>query len=221
MYKKIFIVLLAIIFLCSCSTDSSQITSQYDNFQSCNTDTLPMLSQCDHSQYCLDNIDVIYKQGENYKILSNEEVTIFYYSIKDDNGNIIDAGYHNYRGSFDIYEKGEFLTLDYGYGSNIWYERYYDLSNGRISRFFERPIQISNELVAYFMVRDFDDAIVLVIQNVFDQSNYYKEITRDFSDFVLKDHVEAEFLEDDTKLKISYWIKPDDQKVTEIIDLRK
>lgn len=80
MYKKIFIVLLAIIFLCSCSTDSSQITSQYDNFQSCNTDTLPILSQCDHSQYCLDNIDVIYKQGENYKILSNEEVTIFYYS---------------------------------------------------------------------------------------------------------------------------------------------
>lgn len=221
MYKKIFIVLLAIIFLCSCSTDSSQITSQYDNFQSCNTDTLPILSQCDHSQYCLDNIDVIYKQGENYKILSNEEVTIFYYSIKDDNGNIIDAGYHNYRGSFDIYEKGEFLTLDYGYGSNIWYERYYDLSNGRISRFFERSIQISNELVAYFMVRDFDDAIVLVIQNVFDQSNYYKEITRDFSDFVLKDYVEAEFLEDDTKLKISYWIKPDDQKVTEIIDLRK
>lgn len=218
MYKKIWIVLLFLIFLCSCSADTSPNTSQYDNSQSCSTDTASISSQYDDSQYCLDNIDVICKQDKNYTILSNEEATIFYYSIKDNNGDIIDAGYHNYRGSFDIYKNGKFLTLDYGYGGNAWHARYYDLSNGRISRFFERPIQISNELVAYFTLRDLDNAIVLVIQNMFDPNTYYKEIVRDFSDFVFKDEVEAEFLENDTKLKISYWIKPDNQKITEIID---
>ena len=219
MYKKICMLLLGVIFLCSCSTSTSQTTSQDDTSQLTSIDTTQTLSQQEYSKYYLSDIDVLYKQDKNYKILSNEDVTIFYYIVTDDEGYIIDTGYHDYRGSFDIYQKGKFLTLDYGYGGNSWHERYYDVSNGRVSRFFERPIQVSNELVAYFTFRDSDNAIVLVVQNMFDRSTYYQEITRDFSDFVFKDEAEAEFLENDTKLKISYWTKPNDQKVTEIIDL--
>ena len=202
--KKIcsLLLLFLLFFLCSCGTDSVVLVSEYDN-----------------SQNCLENVNFFYKQDKNYEILSNKEQTIFYYVIKDDNGYIIDEGYHNERGSFDINQNDEFLTMNYGYGGNVWYDRYYDISNGRVSRFFERPIQNSNELVAYFVVQNSDNSIVLVIQNKFDKSDYYKEIRRDFSDFVIKDEVKTDFLENNTKLKISYWIKPDNKQITEIIDL--
>ena len=54
---------------------------------------------------------------------------------------------------------------------------------------------------------------------MFDPKIYYKEIRRDFSDFVIKKQCSAEFLENNSKLKITYWIKPNDDKVTEIIVL--
>lgn len=163
-------------------------------------------------------IDTNIKQGKNYKILSNEEMTAFHYYVKDNNGYIIDEGYHDARGSFDMDQKGDFVTLNYGYGGNSWQERYYDVSNGQVSRFFERPIQRSDELVAYFSVNH-SDQIILVVQNIFDPNKYYKEIIRDFSDHVIKDEAKAAFSENNTKLEISYWAGPDHEWVSEIIDL--
>lgn len=235
MYKKICMILLVMLLLCSCSADTSQTTPENTNSpstentssQSTENASSPstsieiesVLSQQETPHYCLQDLDVILKQDKNFKIYTNEEHTTFSYYIRDDSGYLMDSGYHDYRGSFDIYQKGDFLTLDYGFGGNSWHERYYDVSNGRVSRFFERPVESSNELVAYFTFRDSDNAIVLVIQNVFDRNTYYKEIERDFSDFVFKIAAEGEFLENDTKLKLTYWRKPDDQEVTEIIDL--
>ncbi len=171
-----------------------------------------------YANYSLKDIDTLYKKDKNYEILSNKDLTVFEYTITDNNGYVMDFGYHNYRGSFDIAQENNFLILNYGFGGNSWYERYYDVSNGEVSRFFERPVQTSNNLVAYFTVKE-DTTIVLVIQNIFDSNVFYKEIKRDFSDFVIKDKVKVEFLDNDTKLKISYWIKPDNEMITEIIDL--
>lgn len=202
MYKRICILLFIFIFLCSCNTANNKYQSEHGTLDN-----------------CLDGIDIVYKQDKNYKILSNEEHTIFHYLIRDDSGYIVDEGYHNQRGSFDIHQNGELLTMNYGYGGNVFYERYYDIANGTISRFFENPIASSNELVAYFIVKDSNKGIVLIIQNKFDPKIYYKEIVREFSDFVIKDIVEADFLENNTKIRISYWLKPNDEKVTEVIEL--
>ena len=160
----------------------------------------------------------VYKQDKNYEILSDDDLTAFHYFVKDHNGYMIDEGYHDARGSFDIDQKGTFVILDYGYGGNARLQRYYDVSNGRVSRFFERPVASSGELVAYFSVNG-DDQIVLVVQNMFDPDKYYKEIIRDFSDFVLKDEAKAAFSENNTKLSIAYWTGPDNEWVSEMIDL--
>jgi len=171
------------------------------------------------TQVQLNDINVTYKQGDNYIIYTNEEpATIFEYIIKDDDGHIMDSGYHNYRGSFDIFEKDNLLVMNYGMGGNSWYERYYDTTSGRISRFFERPVASSDELVAYF-ITDKDNEITLIVQNIFNPNEYHKEIRKNFSDYAIKNQATAEFTEDNAKLKLTYWTKPDNQKVTETIDL--
>lgn len=170
------------------------------------------------SNYSLNDIDTLYKKDKNYEILSNKNLTVFEYTIRDNNSDVMDFGYHDYRGSFDIIQENDFLTLNYGWGGSSWYERYYDVSNGRVSRFFARPAGNSNDLVAYFAFKE-DHTLVLVIQDIFDSNVFYKEIKRDFSDFVIKIKTEAEFFDNDTKLRITYWINPDNEEVTEIIDL--
>lgn len=172
-----------------------------------------------NTEYQLSDLNVTYKEDDNYIIYTNEETaTIFKYIVKDDDGQIIDSGYHDHRGNFDIFEKDNLLVMNYGTGGNSWYERYYDTTNGRVSRFFERPAASSDELVAYF-ITDKDNEITLVVQNIFNPDDYYKEIRKNFSDYVIKNQVTAEFSKDNAKLKLTYWTNPDNQEVTETIDL--
>ena len=213
--KKVFLLFLALLCLCACNKG-------LDNDSNISIDkasSSKAMLQSNTIQDYLNDMDTVYKQGANYIVLSDVSSYNFYYYIKDNDGYIIDEGYHGYRGSFDIIQENNFVTLNYGYGGNAWFERYYDISNGRVSRFFERPIQNNDELVAFFTVNSVNDAIVLIIQNKFDPDVYYKEVVRDFSDFVIKNEVNAEFIDNNTKLKITYWSKPDNEEITETIPL--
>jgi hypothetical protein len=170
----------------------------------------------------LDSLDLPYQQDENFEIFTDESCTGFFYYVKDNNGNVMDQGYHGWRGSFGLeFNQGGILMLEYGLGGtpSQWQRRYYDVSNGRVSRFFSKPMQTHDELVAYFTWKEEDGDLVLVIQNMFDPSVYYKEVERDFSLYVYTMPSTAEFLDNGTKLSITYWLKPDDKEVTEIIDL--
>ena len=167
----------------------------------------------------MSTLNLTCERGENYVILSDEAKIAFRYYVMDNQGNIMDEGYHSGRGGFGFETTDEFLVLHYGFGSPVWQKRYYDVSNGRVSRFFSKPVQTHGELVAYFIKKDESLDWVLVIQNMFDPAVYYKEIIRDFSLYVYTAPSTAEFLDDGKKLSITYWLKPDDREVTEIIDL--
>ena len=96
-------------------------------------------------------------------------------------GNLLDQGYHGWRGSFGLsFNEDGILVLNYGSGGSppLWSERYYDVTNGRISRFFfNPPVQSHSNLVVYFEAKEeYDGDIVLIIQNMFDPSLYYKEV---------------------------------------------
>jgi len=167
----------------------------------------------------MSTLNLTCERGENYEILSDGAKSEFHYYVMDDYGNVMDEGYHDWLGSFNFSTKDGLLELDYGFGSMFWQKRYYDVSNGRVSRFFSKPVQTHGELVAYFTTKDESLDWVLVIQNMFDPAVYYKEIIRDFSLYVYTAPSTAEFLDDGKKLSITYWLKPDDREVTEIIDL--
>lgn len=164
----------------------------------------------------LSTLEIPYKSGENYEIYTDEVRMHYHYMVKDKYGYLLDEGYTNFR-ALDFYEKNGLLVL-YRSGDLVSYsERYYDISNSRISRFFWSPVAMSDKLVAYFVSQD-DGQYKLIVQDIFDPSVYYTEIQRDFSDFVFKDNkYKGEFLNNNTKLKITYPVKDKEETVTEEI----
>lgn len=166
----------------------------------------------------LSTINIPYKAGENYEIYTDETQMYFCYKVKDDSGDLLDEGYTNFRG-LDIYQKNGLLVL-YRSGSSVSYsERYYDVSAGRVSQFFSRPVAMSDKLVAFF-TSDRSGQIKLIVQDIFDRSVYYTEIQRDFSDFVFKDNkYKGEFIDNNTKLRITYPVGYNGETITEDISL--
>lgn len=160
---------------------------------------------------------VVYKAGENFVIYTNQEALSYYYIIKDKNGAVIDRGCHDSRGSFDLAHHNGLLILDYGYGGSSFDKRYYDISGSRVSQFFPSPVAESNRLVAYFVWED--NQIKLIVRDIFDATVFSKAITRDFSDFVFKQNYAGDFIENNTKLRLTYPINNSAEPVTEEIPL--
>lgn len=165
-------------------------------------------------KYC-----VAYKTGENFVIYTDQgEIPSYYYIIKDKNGAVIDRGCHNWRGSFDLAYHNGLLVLDYGYGGSSFDKRYYDISGSRVSQFFPSPVAESNSLVAYFEWED--NEIKLIVRDIFDSTIFYEKITRDFSDFVFKQNYTGDFIENNTKLRLTYPVNNRTEPVTEEIPLK-
>jgi len=163
---------------------------------------------------------VVYKTGENFTIYTDQnEIMHFYYYVRNKNGEVIDRGYHDSHGSFDIEYQNGLLALDYGYGAHFFDKRYYDIEGGRISQFFPRPVAESDRLVAYFTQED--DQFKLIVRDIFDATTFYQEIIRDFSDFVIKQNYTGEFIENNTKLRVTYPVNNGKDPVTEEIPLHQ
>jgi hypothetical protein len=164
----------------------------------------------------------LYKSGENYEVFIDTDdafLPTYHYRIWDNNGDLIDESYHDWR-TFGISETESegILVVKLGGGFSSWHHRYYDVTNGRVSRLFYKPVATHGEIVAYFKIAD-DGHITLIIQNMFEPSIYYEEIDRNFSGMVIRGFCEAEFIENGNRLRITYWIEPNDDEITEVIDL--
>jgi len=77
----------------------------------------------------------------------------------------------------------------------------------------------SDRLVAYFTQED--DQFKLIVRDIFDATTFYQEIIRDFSDFVIKQNYTGEFIENNTKLRVTYPVNNGKDPVTEEIPLHQ
>ncbi len=173
----------------------------------------------------ISTINVTYKLGDHFEIYTDEARTVFYYIVRNNDRRLLDVGYHDSRG-VDFYYKNGLLVLDYSFGRNIyggdyrlWSERYYNTADGSVSRLFPNPVASSDQLVAYFDTRESDGQYILVVQDIFDPTVYYEVIQRDFTYGVFQEQAQADFFENSTKLKITYPVKGQTEKVTEEIEL--
>ncbi len=219
---KIFSLLLImlVIFMSGCQKNTSNKGSavsdkSVSNPSNINNDTEkdPALA----SQFS--DFNIVEKKEKNFEIQTNDNRSAFVYYIHDDNGYLMDIGYHDARGSFDVFYEGNLVVLDYGAGGNSWHERYYDTAEGKVSRLFEQPVAHTKEKVAYYDFNKGDEKPILIIQDIFDKKIFYKEIERDFSDDVFKVKQEGMFIDSGTKLKIKYKTNSDEKYVEEIINL--
>ena len=94
--------------------------------------------------------NVLCDKGECFEIYTNSNGDMYLYAVKDSENNYLDFGYHSGRGSLRFFESFGLLCLEYGVGGSTWYERYYDIEKGKVSRFFEMPYLGYNNLVACF-----------------------------------------------------------------------
>lgn len=165
------------------------------------------------------SIEMLFYEGKNYKIYSDSQQTGFHYYVNDNNGEIIDEGYHSWRGKLEFEYSNELLVLDYGFGGSEWQRRYYDVAIGSVSRFFYKPIAENGNLVAYFSTDDKTNKTVLIIQDIFNPDLFYKSVERDFSNRIAREECSGEFI-DDYNLKLTYRPEENQSFITEIIDLK-
>ena len=97
-------------------------------------------------------------KDNNYIIKSSSSHAGEFYEIYDNNENLLDKGYHNDRGSFDISKEKNIVTLEYGFGgSSVWPKyRLYDVEKGKVSRYFDGPIAVNGTLIAYCIANEED-----------------------------------------------------------------
>lgn len=159
------------------------------------------------------------EENKNYKVYTDESGFNYYYDIYNNNGKLIDTGFHTKGIGIEVI--GDILNIRKGAGTYVFTCKYYDLSTNRVSRDYATPLEIGGEYIAYFTTKTEGnkDEIVLIVQNIFDERLYYKEIKRDFSDETLSFYSPTEFIDNNTKLRIKYPINQNDEVVTETIDL--
>ena len=172
----------------------------------------------------LDPFDPYHKlveDNKNYKVYTDKSGFNYFYNVYNNNGECVDIGFNGGRGvNFEIID--DILSVRMGFGTYAFVCRYYDLSTNRISRFYTTPLEIGGEYIAYFTgkTENDKDEIILVIQNIFDERVYYKEVKRDFPPAVLMGYSPTQFINNNMQLQITYYIDSDTEEVkTEIIDL--
>ena len=141
---------------------------------------------------------------KNFLIKTSADFAGDFYEIYDNNGNLLEKGFHGWRGSFDITKENDIITLEYGYGGTNVHPKFrlYDAQKGIASRYFEGPIAVNGTLIAYFDVSN--EEASLIVQDVFDVDKNYKEFSGKFDRFILMKIQEISFCEDGTKIHIKY-----------------
>lgn len=140
----------------------------------------------------------------NYIIKSSKDYAGDFYEIYDNYGNLLDKGFHGWRGSFDISKEDNIVTLEYGFGGTNVFPKYrlYDIEKSKVSRYYEGPIAVKDKLVAYFSANE-DDAS-LVVQDIFDIDKNYHEFNGEFDKSIFMKIQEIYFVDNGKKIIIKY-----------------
>ena len=208
----ILVILLLVLFLCSCK--NNDIPEENPSTNILNSDSLE-----DYNGYFntfemfKDTFDEITEKDKNFLIYKSKEHAGNFYEIFDNYGNFLDDGYHGYRGRFNISKKDNIVQLEYGVsGTNVFSTyRFYDIEKSKVSRYFEGPIAISNNLIAYCVF----DKKVLIVQDIFDIDKTYKKLTFDFNDQIFLNFNEMYFSNDGKNIIISYYDGNSDYQLVE------
>ena len=107
----------------------------------------------------------------------------------------------------------EVVRVGVSAGSSVYQVRYFDTINSKISEIYYTPWdEYNNKLIRFENKK-------MIIQDMFDKSNYYKEVKLDMRDTAEPNSAikSAEFLDDNT-VKVTYFSE-DDEEITKKIKL--
>lgn len=104
----------------------------------------------------------------------------------------------------------EIISIVTSAGTGLCMVQYYDKFNDRVSDIFTNPLDLKGEKVIFFNKNK------LVVQNIFNKLNYYKEIKLNTTDTADPNNAikSAEFI-DDNQIRVIYFSGTDYKEVTE------
>lgn len=161
-----------------------------------------------------------WESGVHYEVsnVGSVEKKEFQYRVYDQQHNTIDSGCTD-----DIepifYENDGFLRLSLNYGSGAAEYKYYDVSKGLVSERYNTVLSDrftqDGVLIAYLSREE--NTVVVVIQDAFDKTVFYKTLTAEFP-MKFSPSTQAEFISD-TQLKITYLTGEDNDEKIELFTI--
>ena len=163
----------------------------------------------------------VYKKENNFVIKESDQHAGCFYEIYDNAGNLLDKGYHGYRGAFDIRINDNIVTLEYGFGGTGVHPtyRFYDVAKSKVSRYFEGPVALHDGLIAYLDAKD--NGFTLVVQDLFDTDETYRKIAEKVNGAFVIGFDDMSFSKDGSKIILSYYdVKNVDDIIQEVFELK-
>ncbi len=157
---------------------------------------------------------------DNFTLYASDYMMGFFYEIRDNKGRLMDEGYCQWPMETLEYASEDLLFMQYDSADpGQFRQKYFDVENGRVSKTFETPWGISDHLIAYFVERD--KQYVLVVQDMFDPSTFYKEFTSDtFDKAIHAKRGSVEFGENNESITVNYYLFPNFEEATITFDLK-
>lgn len=168
-----------------------------------------------------DTLNQLVEETDYYSLYSDLTNTGYKYEIYGEDKIPFWYGYTEWRSpEFEL--DGDILKMRIRKGANIGIEVFFNVKERKVSRYFEMALDNSDELVAYFGGPAPSGGVYIIIQNMFDPNDFYLEFVRNVSDSSLINSytLDAQFIENNTKFKLTYQTAKDYKEVTEIFDLR-
>lgn len=144
----------------------------------------------------------IVEQGKNYVITQSNKSHQYHYKILDNNGKTIEEE------DISTYPKiqavsDSIIEVQTGSG-NVVYRQYFNINDRKKSELFQNPIIMDYGKIVYASTRD--GKLILIVQDLFNRSEFYKEFELDFSPVAIPEDaiVNVQFIEDGTKLRVKY-----------------
>lgn len=161
----------------------------------------------------------ILSSGKNHKLfdLTEEYIPEYLYEIYNNSGEIVKS---ETMVEFPTitYPSGSLLSIEWGAGTGVYLAEYYDINKDLFSDTYQCPLAVQGYKVAY--VEHSDDFIdgKLVISDIFDRANYYKEFYLDDMSSITTPVSKVEFI-DQKEVKVSYFMGEDNEEKTKILQL--
>ena len=191
--------------LCACSNSDINTVD--------NTDTIDNTDTVDDTDNTFE--EEVVSEEEYYKMVYTGNFEYGYY-IYDANKNIVEEE----KGLTNLLDvtllNDNVVDVHINLGSGLSEHSYYSVERDAFSKKYLYVSAYNNEKVAY-LNGSFQDRR-LIVQNVFDKTEYYKEFDLDFSTFFFP-VVEASFINNDSQLQVTYYSGEEEIQRTEILDL--
>ena len=148
------------------------------------------LESCDKSKY--------------YKLLQNDDQSVFRHYIFDAEGDLIDSGSSEALPSF--WSVGDCimqLSVQDGTGPASNHARYYDLKNSKKSKTFDYVLAANDEYVVCADNRNSEH--IIIVQDIFDKEKYYKEYELEDVSSTAADFAIDGYFDEEGNINITYY----------------